>query len=293
MKLKDIVKQAIDIHVHIGPEIIPRKYTIEQLIKEEQGKIGGFVLKNHFYPTTPFIRKVKPSDKLRLFGSIVLNSAVGGLNPEAIYAANLIANSPIMVWFPTIHAENFLKQSKYEIAPEWVKKKGFQARLARDVKSVVVTKNKKLTQEAIYVLRVIKKCNGVLATGHISWEESMILINKAIKMGIPKIVVTHPIYQKISMPINIQKDLAQKGCFIEQSYSMYFIDKISIPKIVNQIKKVGSNSVILSSDVGQTFGPSPSEALLKFSTLLNKRGMQNNELFTMMVTNPKKLLKII
>lgn len=292
MKQKDIVEQAIDIHVHIGPEIIPRKYTVGQLIKEEQGKIGGFVLKNHFHPTTPFIRKVKPSDKLRLFGSIVLNSAVGGLNPEAIYAANLIADRPIMVWFPTVHAENFLKQSEYEVAPEWVKKKGFQAKLARDVKSVVVTKNKKLTQEAIDVLRVIKKCNAVLATGHISWEESVILINKAIKMGIPKIVVTHPIYQKISMPINIQKELAQKGCFIEQSYSMYFIDKISIPKIVKQIKEIGSKSVILSSDVGQIFSPSPSESLLMFSALLNKWGIQNDELFTMMVTNPKKLLKI-
>lgn len=292
MSLRDIIGQAIDIHVHIGPEIIPRKYTVETLINEECGKIGGFVLKNHFYPTTPFIRKVKPPDKLRLFGSIVLNSAVGGLNPEAIYATSLIANKPIVVWFPTIHAENFLKQSEYEIAPEWVNKKGFLARKAKDIKPVIVVKNKRLTKSAITVLQMIKRCNAVLATGHISWNESILLANKAISMDVQKIVITHPIYQRIKMPVKIQKELAQRGCFIEQSFSMYSIDKIPIKTIANQIYEVGSKSVILSSDVGQTFSSSPSEALLQFSTLLKVEGVNENQLFDMMITNPKKLLGI-
>lgn len=292
MKLKDIIRRAIDIHLHIGPEIIPRKYTVETLINEECGKIGGFVLKNHFYPTTPFIKKVKPPDKLRLFGSIVLNSAVGGLNPEAIYAANLIASMPIIVWLPTIHAENFLKQSPYEIAPEWINRKDFLARKAKDIKPVIVVKNKRLTKLAITVLQMIKRCNAVLATGHISWNESMLLANKAIDIGIRKVVITHPIYQKINMPIRVQKELAKKGCFIEQPFSMYSIDKIPIKKITEQIKQVGSRFVILSSDVGQTFSLSPSEALLQFATLLKSEGINENQLFDMMVRNPKRLLGI-
>lgn len=287
INLEKIIRQAIDIHVHIGPEIIPRKYTAEILVKAERGKIGGFVLKNHFYPTSPFVQKVKNKKGLKIFGSVVLNNAVGALNPEAIYASSLISNGPVMVWFPTINAKNFLRKSEFEIAPEWIQSKNFITRESKDVKPVEL-ENKRV----IAILKAIKGCNAVLATGHISWQESVELVELAQNVGVKNIVITHPIYQKIDMPISIQKKLAKKGCYMEQSYSMYSIDKIPINNIVEQIKFVGAQSVILSSDVGQKFSPSPSKALYEFSTLLLKEGVTENELFEMLVTNPKKLLNI-
>lgn len=291
-KLKDIVRQSIDIHLHIGPEIIPRRYTTDTLIAEEKEKLGGAVLKNHFYPTQPFISGVKDEKGLMLFGSIVLNNSVGGINPEGIYASSLLSDRPIMVWFPTINAENFLRQSRFEIAPEWVRNSRFMGRKSKDVQPVTIIKNGKLTKDSMLVLKAIKKCNAILATGHISWKESRILVNRALKEGIKQIVITHPIYQYINMPIAVQKELAKKGCFIEQSYSMYSIDKILISKIAKQIKDVGSKSIILSSDMGQAFSPSPSKALLDFAYLLEKEGITKIELFRMLVINPKKLLRI-
>lgn len=291
-KLKDIIRQAIDVHLHIGPEIIPRRYTAGTLAWEEKERLGGAVLKNHFYPTQPFINELKNKKRITLFGSIALNNATGGMNSEGVYASSLLSDKPIMVWFPTINAENFLKKSEFEIAPEWVKKNGFAGKHSKDVKPVVVVENGKLTKESMSVLKAIKKCNAVLATGHISWKESALLVNEAIGMGILKIVITHPIYQRIKMPVRVQKELAQRGCFIEQSYSMYAIDKIPIKKIASQIKEVGSQSVILSSDVGQTFSPSPSQALLYFAKLLKEEGINEDQLFVMMVSNPKKLLGI-
>ncbi|RJQ37472.1 hypothetical protein C4559_03580 [Candidatus Microgenomates bacterium] len=289
--LKDIIKQAIDIHFHIGPEIIPRKFTVDSLIKAEKGKIGGFVLKNHFYPTNPFIKGIDAKG-LKLFGSIVLNNSIGGLNRQAIYSACIISDNPIFVWFPTINAENFLRKNEFEIAPEWVNQKGFKARKAQNIKPVLILENNTLTKEAVNTLKMIKKCEAILATGHISWKESEKLVEQAIKLSIKSIVITHPIYQSINMPIEIQKILAKKGCFIEQSFSMYSIDKIPMEKIAEQIEKVGYKSIILSSDVGQKFSPSASEALLEFATLLKKEGITNKELFEMLVNNPKRLLGI-
>ncbi len=285
--IKNIVRDAIDIHVHIGPEIIPRKYTVQQLINFESGKIGGFVLKNHFYPTTPFIKELENKKNLKIFGSIVLNNSVGGLNPEVIFSTAYMTDRPFFVWFPTINARNFLDKSEYEIAPEWVNEKNFIARKAKYIKPVKLLKKK-----VIEVLKAIKKCKAILATGHISWKETMRLINNARKIGVNKIVVTHPIYQRINMPINKQIILAKKGCYIEQCYSMYSIDKIPVQKIAQRIKAVGAKSVILSSDVGQTFSPSPSEALTKFAKLLSKEGINYKELYQMMVLNPKKLLSV-
>lgn len=290
--VQEIIKSAIDIHVHIGPEIIPRKYSVGSLIDSEHGKIAGMVLKNHFYPTSPFIEEVRNMKGLQLFGAVVLNNFVGGLNSEVIYSASLSSDKPIVVWFPTTTAKNFLDKSKYEIAPEWVQKKGFKARKAKNIKGISVVNKKKLTNETIEVLRTIKTLGAVLATGHLSWQECKVLIEEALRMKIKNIVITHPIYQRIDMPIKIQKELAQKGCFIEQTYSMYSIDNISIQKIVNQIKKVGYENIILSSDVGQTFSPSPSSALELFAKLLIKEDISEKELFTMLVNNPRKLLSI-
>lgn len=288
-QINEIIKQAIDIHVHIGPEAIPRKYSIERLIREEKGKIGGFVLKNHFFPTVPLIAK---QNSLAIFGGLVLNNFVGGLNTEAIYAMSTIAQHPFIVWFPTIHADNFLRQSMYEIAPEWVKNKNIIARKATAVVPVIITKNNKLTPEAIKVLYTIKQCNAVLATGHISWEESLLLVDKALAVGIKNIVITHPIYQRVGMPIRVQKSLAQRGCFIEQCYSMYSIDKITIEALVEQIQDIGYKSIILSSDVGQTFSPAPSDALYKFAKILHEKGIKEDTLHQMLVKNPKKLMSI-
>lgn len=290
--IDEVIKKAIDIHVHIGPEIIPRKYTVSQIVSAEGGRIGGMVLKNHFYPTAPLISSTKSLKKLMLFGGIALNNASGGLNSDAIKASSYVSSLPIVVWLPTINAKNFLAKSKYEIAPEWVQREGFMAAQSQDVKPVNILRNGKLSKELLEVLKTIKECNAVLATGHISWKESVTVADEAIKLGLKNILITHPIYQKIDMPIKIQEQLAQKGCFIEQSFSMYSIDKIPIRKIAGQIKKVGSKSVILSSDVGQSFSPSPSRALKIFAKLLLKEGISIDELFTMLVVNPKKLLKI-
>lgn len=289
-KIEEIIKQAIDIHYHVGPEIIPRKFDIEQLTEKEEGRIGGFVLKNHFYPTCTMAINAKNS-KMKLSGGIVLNNFVGGLNPEAIYASALLSSNPIMVWFPTINAENFLKKSKYEIAPEWINN-NFSARETKSVKGIKVIENGFITPDTLDVLNMIKECNAILATGHISWEESRLLAKKARSMGI-QVAITHPIYQRINMPIKIQKELAEKGCFIEQSYSMYSIDKIPIEKIAQQITLVGSKSVILSSDMGQSFSPPASVALKRFCKLLMGEGIELDELYTMLVSNPRKLLGIV
>lgn len=289
--LQIIIAQAVDIHMHIGPEPIPRKYSVRELIKSENNKIAGFVLKNHFMPTSPFI-KTENNKQLILYGGIVLNNSVGGLNSDAILIACQLSDKPIVVWFPTINAKNFLAQSKFEIAPEWINDKKFISKKSSDVKPVNLLNKGKLTVEAITCLKTIKKCKAILATGHISPIETTILVNQALALGISKIVITHPIYQKIEMTNELQKEFANKGCFIEIPYSMYSIDKIPITKIIEEIKSVGFQNIILSSDMGQVYSPAPSVALGKFAQLLIASGIKEKELFRMLVENPKKLLDI-
>ena len=78
---------------------------------------------------------------------------------------------------------------------------------------------------------------------------------------------------------------------MEHCYSMYTIDKIPIEKIAGQIKAVGAKNCILSSDVGQTFSPPPSEAMYLFAKLLLESDITLKELEIMMVKNPTGLIE--
>jgi hypothetical protein len=279
MKIKDIVKQSIDLHVHVGPEIIPRKFTVDELAKIEKGKIAGIAVKSHFN----IISRIK--SELKIIYSVTLNNCVGGLNSDIVYSIG-----KGIIWFPTISADNYLRKSKYEIRHEWVNDPNFKPKLSKDVKVVKVTENGKLTDKAISVLNAIKDIGSVLATGHISWQESKLLVEEAIRLGIKKIIVTHPIYPLIDMPLDVQKEIADKGAFIEQCYSMWKIDNIPIEKIVKQIKFIGADRCIISSDVGQVFSKNPSESLEEFIEVLMGKGVTEKEIIMMCIENPIKLI---
>lgn len=299
MEIQDILKRTIDLHVHIGPEIIPRRFDFAQLIAQESGKMAGVAIKNHFFPTIAMNKVVEQKDSgFLVINSVTLNCYAGGFNPEAVYASAKLSTLPIIVWFPTINAANFLIGQKWEISPEWLAPgvaEKIKLRLAGEVNGLTVLDNQcQITAEVDKVLSAIKDCNAILATGHLSWLESKILVYRAIKrFGIKKVIITHPIYQRINMPLAVQQELAEMGAIIEQCYSMYSIDKISIAKIAQQIRAVGADNCLLSSDVGQTFSPSPSEAMLEFIQLLSEQGISVAELNQMTVVNPRRLIGLI
>lgn len=286
------IKNFVDLHFHIGPEPVPRRFTIPKLIKLENGKIRTIALKNHFYPTTPIINSFECPPELRLVGSVVLNNYVGGLNPGAVYSAAKISDSRIVVWFPTISAQNFLLKSKYEIPLEWGINKS-DLNPSKKINGIrILDKNLNITKESKAVLKSVYDNNCILATGHISWQEANVLVSEALGVGIDGIIITHPIYQPIDMPIGIQIKLTEnKGVYVEHCYSMSLIDKIPMTKISKQIKAVGADRCIISSDTGQVGNPGPSEALGIFAHLLKKNEISEGEINKMAEANPNKLIR--
>lgn len=296
MNYQKILQQAIDLHIHIGPEIIPRKFTLPELVDYEKGKLKGVGVKNHFFPTIAMSKQSTKDEAPFVVNSVVLNHYVGGFNPSIIWASAELSKRPIIVWFPTLHTEKFLQSQKFEIPVEWVDPKMHERVKLRPVKNIkalsIFDNDKKISKEVEDVLHTIKEVGAILATGHLSWQESYELVKFAVeKIRVEKIIVTHPIYQKIDMPIDIQKELAKLGALIEQCYSMYSIDKIPMDRIAQQIKEVGADNCILSSDVGQTFSKSPSESLTDFISLLEQKGITEDEIKTMLIKNPTRLVE--
>lgn len=294
MDYQKILQQAIDLHIHIGPEIIPRKFLLSELINHEKGKLKGIGVKNHFFPTVAMTRPTAQNGNPFVIDSVVLNHYIGGFNPDIIQASAELSERSIIVWFPTLHTKNFLQSQKFEIAEEWIdqkKRRRLKLRPTKNIKPLSVLDNGKINKEVEKVLYSIKENGAILATGHLSWQESYELVKFAVdKIGIKKIIITHPIYQKIDMPVEIQKELTKSGALIEQCFSMYSIDKIPMDKIIKQIKEIGAINCILSSDVGQTFSKSSSESLIDFITLLERGSISEDEIKNMLIKNPARLV---
>ena len=75
-------------HVHTAPDLVPRKYTDIQLAKKYQAAgMDGFVCKCHQGDTAARAATVSEEfPSIKVYGGIVLNHAVGGLNEASVYA---------------------------------------------------------------------------------------------------------------------------------------------------------------------------------------------------------------
>ena len=297
--LEKLIRESVDMHFHVGPDILPRRYTVEELIKSEYGKISGVALKAHSFPTIAAINQAKERPKdFTLIGSITLNYFMGGFNSSAVYASSVMSKEhPIIVWFPTVHAENHLikNHSEYEIPPEWVKDPSFKPRLKWDLHAIKVTDwAGKLIRKARYILDMAQQMNCIIATGHVSWQEAEKLALECLDRGL-KVIVTHPMQKDIAMPLEVQKKLADRGAFIEYCYIMY-LDRdhptdYPLEEQVRCIKDIGPKQCIITSDGGQLRNPGPSECLKAYVKLLEGAGLERKDFEVMLQKNPKKLIE--
>lgn len=291
--MKDMVREAVDLHMHVGPEILPRKHSPFTLFKSQRGKVGRICIKSHCYSTVSWAKMFNEVfDTNFLIGSVTLNNFVGGINLDLLYADASITDEPFIVWLPTLHAENHLTKSEWEVKKEWVGDPSFKPRRSESIQPVRIVEDGSLTKDAMRLLAFVEDFDCVLATGHISWRESEAVVKEAVSMGIRRLIVTHPIYQLIDMPVEVQKELAELGAYIEHPYAMHSIDKISYDRIASQIREVGARHCILSTDVGQTISPDPDIALSDFALALTEHGLTLDEIRQMLVENPRRLVRL-
>jgi predicted TIM-barrel fold metal-dependent hydrolase len=145
------------------------------------------------------------------------------------------------------------------------------------------------------VLQIIARENIVLATGHSSAAEDLLLVREAKKLGINHIIVTHPLAKAQHMTIPEMQEAAKMGAYIELCGAPLLPTenangKIPVEVYVNVIRNVGADHVILSSDLGQAINPVHTDGWKLFLDILRKAGISDKELDAMDKTNPAELL---
>ena len=103
---RSLVARAYDLHVHVSPDLIPRRIDDLTLAgRFEAVGLAGFVLKSHYQVTAERAAVVAGAvPGVDVLGAITLNSAVGGLNALAVEIAARAGAR--FLWMPTFDAAN-------------------------------------------------------------------------------------------------------------------------------------------------------------------------------------------
>ena len=209
--LNDLLTGAYDLHVHSGPDVLPRKMDdVDMAERIVASGMKGYAIKSHYFCTSEraqLIRKIFP--RCNAIGAITLNSAVGGINPAAVEMAG--RSGAKLVWFPTVDSEHeleFLAHSPAGKLPYWATIK--QQMEAEGVHSptICILINGKLKDEVFSVLDIIARFNMILATSHVSKAETFALVKAAKERKVERIILTHVTFPSTFYTIEEQKDTA-------------------------------------------------------------------------------------
>jgi hypothetical protein len=268
---------AIDIHVHSFPDSTERSVDgLEAAIMARAHGMRGIVLKNHYDPTAPLAYMVrKQIAGLEVFGGIDLNLPVGGMNPVAVeHMSQVSGGYGRLVWMSTFDAENQVRYSK-ENRP-----------------FVSVSRGGELLQATKDVIAAIAKHQLVLATGHVSADEGLMLLREGKRQGVQRMVVTHAMNAPIEMNVGQMQEAARLGAFLEfVGGTMLSADAPArVDRFADAIRKVGPEFCILASDLGQKGNPLPADGFAAFILALKARGFSDQDLDRMSKQNPARLL---
>jgi len=286
---------VVDIHAHVDPETIPRSVDAMDLARlaRKEG-MRAVVFKNHFIPTGPIAFLVaRTAPGVQVFGGVALNSQMGGINPAAVeQMVQLPGRHGRIVWMPTQDAESG-GRSAAGPGPNPGAGAGSSrngpARAYR--RTVPVVRNGQLLPEVREVLSLIVKHDLALATGHLEPETALLLIREARKMGINRIVVTHPVNR---WSVEQQKEAAKMGAYLEYCYvgTLEFAGagRRTLAEYAKFMKDIGPESCIMSSDLGNALNPVHTAGWKTYIEGLLKAGLTQKEIDLMARRNPARLL---
>ncbi len=292
-RIDNLLKGAIDPHVHSGPSIAPRGLDHLELVQESSAAgFAAVVTKDHDYSgvmTAALISKHYPELSTKIYSSIVLNNVVGGFNPYAV--EHTAAMGGKVVWLPTLAAENHLR---WEKTANWVHPASSQK--MRPASGIpVLDANRTVRDDVKEVLDVIAKTDMVLASGHLHVSETWLVFEEAKRRGVQRMTLTHP-EDIVDASMNDVKGLAAMGAFVEHSLCMFVegskFKTGTAEDLQRHIEAAGVDQTVLCSDLGQTGTISPLEGFRRGIKLCIDLGYDDSQIRKMVSTNAARMLGI-
>ena len=279
---------VIDMHVHPDPDVFGRALNDFELATVARRKgMRGIVIKNHVVPTAARAAiAMQQVPGIEVWGGIVLNNSVGGINPMAVeWMHRMSGGRGKMVWLPTFDSDKHIKTL-----------------VDKSKSGIAVAPGGKTTPEMDEVLKIISRENLVLATGHVHAEEVVAVTRRAKELGVKNILVTHGFTNIPGLTMAQAKEVAGMGAMIEICYLQFMTgpnaqyawmkhwEQVGTDKVVEAVREIGADNLVLSTDLGQQGMMMPPDGIENAVAALRAAGISQADIDKMMKRNPAKLL---
>jgi hypothetical protein len=292
-RARELLRGAYDTHIHVDPDVVKR-IVDDVTLARRFATLGmdGFVLKSHYTSTAErasVVRAAVPG--INALGAIVLNRAIGGMNPLAVEIA--AREGARTVWLPTVDSVN---ESHERDAPPgakvpvWVKLQLELREQGLEIAPVpVLDDSGAVLPETAAVLERIAHHELVLATGHLSRDEIFTVVDAARGAGITQIVITHPEFPAQNLSTDDQLALVASGALLERCMTTPHTGKITWEEWIDHIRATGPENSVLSTDLGQVFNPPVEDGMAIMVDRLLGAGFSDEEVHVMAVTNTRRV----
>jgi len=272
------MRGAVDLHVHSGPSLHPRKLDhIEALREADAAGMAAVLLKDHYYPTMPIATLINENMgfKAKAIGSVVLNNPLGGLNPAAVDYA--LKQGARVVWMATAHAKNHMDHE--------ASKPGFK--FPQNSKKTVapipltLTDDKGRVRDAVkHILDLIAEADAVVSGGHHHVSELFPFYEEARARGVKRLFLNHPTYVN-DCSLQDVTALASMGVKMEHSVCMFIPSTFTLfdPDHLKAVIAAGGiENSFFGTDLGQMKNPNPVEGMRQMIGMLIEAGYNDDEI---------------
>lgn len=285
-RARELLKGAVDFHIHTGPDIYPRLVNDIEVAKQaKKAGMKAVLIKSHATITADRAQMAQFVTGFPVFGGVALNWQVGGLNKYAVECAAKMGAK--QVWMPTTHTANYLKYVDH--VPMFAKA------MPKDVKGItILQEGGRLVAEISPILDIIAKNGMILATGHLAPEEGLILIREAKRAGVEKIVVTHPVASFVNYSVDQMREALNAGAtYLEHVFNdctPQVADPLPPSALGEAIKAIGPEYCIMSTDSGQVVNPPPVKVMTRYIQEMLEYGFSEKSIRMMTAKNPARIL---
>ena len=318
-KSRDLLKGAIDIHIHAGPHLTtsPRSVTpVEAAVQARDAGMQAIVYMDVFQMsngTAQIVNEVVPD--FITYGGVNLNTVFGGINPRAVRTSLTYAGGAKYVAFGTHSTHWMASREGHYIDGEFKTFQSTDEKFKREElgRSIRIPVDEAPTPEIVEILEMVAANPDVyLITGHVSAPEAVRLVELGHEYGIKKMVASSTVFKIATM--DELAHMADLGCLIEYTLAAYGhssgtrktdyyaeikyasdyipndFPKTSIKTVAAHINELGAENCIIASDYGVYTMAPPVEGLREFIALLLDLGLSDDQIKTVVQKNPEKLL---
>ena len=294
MKVQRVsVEGAIDMHVHAAPSLFERIADDIDIARHSRSMdMYGFVTKCHFEGTAAraiCASKVVPG--IHVYGGIVLNYYVGGINPSAAEATLRMGGK--IIWMPTMDSAGHA--AAYGGTRTYRRKSMEMEPVEQTLKGISILDEKgELIPEIKEVARLVADYDCILGTSHLTKAEIQKLFRFCKDIQLKKFLINHAFFKVPKFTLDELKPYVQEGAYVEFCYATIcpMNAVVSLDTVANALLELGAHQCVIASDAGQPFRPMPAESFRIFGQMLHEKEVPLEDLRILMIENPRKLLNI-